>query len=313
MDDDLMRAYQQYSLRCSLLSLLLFSSLITAANACDQQQADALVLQAFDLTLNNNTEHQQVLLQRALHYCANHPEALNNLGVLKEEQGNLPQALHYYQQALTAKPDFAYGWLGLGDVYQKQGQLPRALEAYLNACEQDNDAKQAVIKLLKKQRYRMIEQGQVLDKESLLALYDPVRHQAILAKTKRCGFKARLAAKPSAVFRNFQFATGDATLPSTAMAQLKEIASALQSLNQTVQIEGHTDRRLFRGQSQRESDRLNRQLSQARASTIKQALIQQGVKENTIYSHGFGADQPLVQQDNEAAYAQNRRVEIRLR
>ncbi len=305
-----MSVYRQYSLRCGLLCLLLLSSLVTTVNACEQQKADALVLQAFD---QNKPNQQQHLLERALHYCSNHPEALNNLGVLNEEQGNLPQALHYYQQALAAKPNFAHAWLGLGDVYQKQGQLPRALEAYLNACEQDNDAKQAVVKLLTKQRYRMIEKGQILDKESLLALYDPVRHQAILTKTQRCGFKARLAAKPSAVFRNFQFATGNAALPNSAMAQLKEIASALQSLKQTVQIDGHTDRQLFRGQSQRESDRLNRQLSQERANTIKQALIQQGVNKNAIYSSGFGADQPLVQHDNEAAYAQNRRVEIKLR
>jgi len=298
---------------CRLLSVLLFSSLLITANACDRQKADTLVLQAFDVTLQNNPSRQQALLADALHHCANHPEALNNLGVLSENQGDFPQALHYYQQALAAKPDFAYAWLGLGDVYQKQGQLPRALEAYLNACQQDNDAKQAVIELLKKQRYRMIEQGQVLDKESLLALYDPVRHQAILAKTQRCGFKARLTAKPSAVFRNFQFATGDAALPNSAMAQLKEIAAALQSLKQTVQIDGHTDRRQFRGQSHVESDRLNRQLSQDRANTIKQALIQQGVNKNSIYSHGFGADQPLVQRDNDDAYAQNRRVEIKLR
>ncbi|HHL18500.1 MAG TPA: tetratricopeptide repeat protein [Thiothrix sp.] len=309
----LMSAYFQYSLRCCLLSLLLFSSLITAVNACDQQKADALVLQTFDMTLKNNPSRQQDLLQNALRHCANHPEALNNLGVLSENQGNLSQALHYYQQALAAKPDFAYAWLGLGDVYQKQGQLPRALEAYLNACEQDNDAKQAVVKLLKKQRYRMIEQGQVLDKESLLALYDPVRHQAILTKTKRCGFKARLAVKPSAVFRNFQFATGASILPSSAVAQLKEIAAALQSLKQAVQIDGHTDRRLFRGKSQRESDRLNRRLSQERANTIKQALIEQGIDENRLHSRGFGADQPLVQHDSEEAYAQNRRVEIKLR
>ncbi len=298
---------------CRLLSVLLFSSLLITANACDQQKADGLVVQAFERASNNNPERQYRLLHSALRHCVNHPEALNNLGVLSENQGDFPQALRYYQQALAAKPDFAHAWLGLGDVYQKQGQLPRALEAYLNACQQDNDAKQAVIELLKKQRYRMVEQGQILDKESLLALYDPVRHQAILAKTKNCGFEARLATKPSAVFRNFQFATGDAALPRTAMAQLKEIASALKSLNQTIQIDGHTDRQLFRGQSQQESDRLNRQLSRDRANTLKQALIQQGIDKEKIHSRGFGADQPLIQRNDEAAYRQNRRVEIKLR
>lgn len=97
------------------------------------------------------------------------------------------------------------------------------------------------------------------------------------------------------------------------MAQLKEIASALKSLNQTIQIDGHTDRQLFRGQSQQESDRLNRQLSRDRANTLKQALIQQGIDKEKIHSRGFGADQPLIQRNDEAAYRQNRRVEIKLR
>lgn len=297
--------------KTSLLFLLFLSySASGVAKGCDQLKADALVRQANDVGVRGNIARQQGLLESALRSCASHAEALNNLGVLSENKGRFKQALRYYRQALTSDASFAIPWLGIGDVYQKQGQLPLALEAYLNACQQDNDAKKKVIDLLKNETYRSIKAGVVLNKDSLLALYDQSRHQAILSKTKRCGFTARLAVNTSGVFRNLRFETGKASLRKSALPQIEQIAAAVISLRHHVKIDGHSDKKPFKGRSQAESDRLNRQLSSRRANAIKKALVQQGVSAMRIDTQGHGPDDPLVLGHSEAAYAKNRRVEI---
>ncbi len=298
------------SFKTVLLFLLLSYSATGFAKACDQQKADALVLQANDVGVTGDIARQWGLLESALRHCAFHVEALNNLGVLSENKSNFKQALRYYRKALITRPDFANAWLGIGDVYQKQGQLPLALEAYLNACQSDEDAKRKVLNLLKEEKYRSIKAGVVLNKDSLLALYDQSRHQAILSKTKRCGFTARLAVKSSGVFRNLRFKIGSARLRKSALPQIRQIASAMISLRNNVKIDGHSDKKPFRGRSQSESDRLNRQLSLRRANAIKKALVQQGVVAKRIYTSGYGPDRPLVLGDSKVAYAQNRRVEI---
>ena len=297
-------------LKTALLCLLLLQTSIGFAKGCNQSKADALVFKANDIGVSGDIARQRGLLNAALKHCPSHPEALNNLGVLFENNGHFKQALDYYRKALKARPDFSNAWLGIGDVYQKQGQLPLALEAYLNACSKDDEAKEKVIKLLKNERYRSVEAGQVLNKASLLALYDPSRHQAILNKTKQCGFTTRLAVKTTGVFRNLHFQTGKAKVLKSSLPQLRQIASALQSLNRYVKIEGHSDKKPFRGRSQAESDRLNRQLSLDRANAIKKVLVQQGISARRIETQGYGPDRPLVLGNSEKAYAQNRRVEI---
>ncbi len=290
-----------------LLLLLLYSA-TGFARGCDQVKADDLVLRALHLG-HGDLKHKKRLLKEALRYCSSHPEALNNLGVVYENQGNLSQALSYYRKALKVRANFANAWIGVGDVYQKQGQLPLALDAYLNACA-DQDAKQKVMALLKGERYRSVEAGQVLNKASLLALYDPARHQAILKKTEQCGFKARSSFKPIGVFRNLHFQRGSAKVTKSSMPQLMEIAVAISSLSQNVQIDGHSDKRPFKGYSQKESDRKNRALSLRRAKAIKKILVQQGIDRERIYTTGYGPDRPLVLGNSKAAYAKNRRVEI---
>jgi len=289
--------------------VLLLHPAISMAKSCDREKADTLVKQAFDLGVQANKERQHSLLKNALDHCPSHAEALNNLGVLSEQHKNFKQALSYYKLALKKRPNFATAWKGLGDVYKKQGQLPLALEAYSKACPQNKDAKDEVKALLKNQRYRFVENHQVLNKESLLVLYNPERHQAIL-KTKDCDFNPRLIVKSSAVFRNLSFKTGSKTLKKKSLPQLMEIAAALQSLNRNVQIDGHSDPSPFKGYTLEESQDLNRKLSLDRANAIKTVLVKQGVDAIRIRTQGYGSERPLVLGNSKTAYAKNRRVEI---
>jgi peptidoglycan-associated lipoprotein len=73
--------------------------------------------------------------------------------------------------------------------------------------------------------------------------------------------------------------------------------------NQRVTIEGHTDERGGR--------EYNLALGQKRAESVAKALTLLGVADNQIEAVSFGKERPAVQGSDEAAWAKNRRAEIK--
>jgi len=69
-----------------------------------------------------------------------------------------------------------------------------------------------------------------------------------------------------------------------------------------VKLEGNTD-----GRGTRE---YNIGLGERRAQAVRRALMLQGVAESQITTVSFGAERPAVEGDDEAAWSQNRRVEL---
>ncbi|MCK6521795.1 OmpA family protein [Myxococcota bacterium] len=69
-----------------------------------------------------------------------------------------------------------------------------------------------------------------------------------------------------------------------------------------VRIEGHTD--------SRGDDAFNMDLSQRRTEAVRNYLINKGVEANRLEAKGYGETKPLVQGNNEAAWAKNRRVDF---
>ncbi len=69
-----------------------------------------------------------------------------------------------------------------------------------------------------------------------------------------------------------------------------------------VMIEGYTDNI--------GSMNYNRNLSEKRASAVRDALINQGVSSSRIQTRGYGEDFPVASNDTEAGRQQNRRVEV---
>ena len=117
--------------------------------------------------------------------------------------------------------------------------------------------------------------------------------------------------KPAIVFRNFEFDTGKATLKSGTERQLEELAAAFINLqDKSIKIFGHTDTQAFPNTTPSESRRLNQELSQKRANTVAEELIKRGVPSNRLITKGFGQDKPLIDENNSAGWAKNRRVEI---
>ena len=277
---------------------------------CDY--ATDLLEQAYDLHAQGNAvDTEKRLVTKALRHCPQMPYAHNYLASLLEDERNYPQAVYHYKQALKIKPDFSEAWYGLGETYYKQDQFPLSLEAHLHACQTDKDSKQRITELLKNNRFAVTEAGQILNKESLLLLYDKRKQQRIADMISDCGLRGFVVV-PSAVFRNFSFDTGKASLQPGSERQMDELAAALRQLSPPViDIQGHTDNQRFRHQSQAESDRLNQKLSEQRAATVAKALEQRGVSSSRIQSQGFGPSKP-AQGYSSADWDKNRRVEIKV-
>ncbi|OAN45593.1 flagellar motor protein MotB [Paramagnetospirillum marisnigri] len=111
------------------------------------------------------------------------------------------------------------------------------------------------------------------------------------------------------------FDSGSADLGPDGQEQIKNIAVTLKDiaktmpkgLNWVLRIDGHTDRRPIT------SARFpsNWELSTARATTVLRTLAANGVPKDRLAAAGFGEFQPLDPADTDAAFARNRRIEIR--
>ena len=72
--------------------------------------------------------------------------------------------------------------------------------------------------------------------------------------------------------------------------------------NLKVKLEGNTD--------QRGTREYNIGLGERRAQAVRRAMMLQGVAESQLTTVSFGAERPAAEGDDEAAWSQNRRVEL---
>jgi outer membrane protein OmpA-like peptidoglycan-associated protein len=100
------------------------------------------------------------------------------------------------------------------------------------------------------------------------------------------------------------FQTGNATLATDSSALLDEVAAAFTQNADIdfVVIEGHTD-------SVGDPEK-NRQLSEARARAVVDALVKRGVAPGRLKAKGFGDTIPVATNDTAAGREKNRRVEF---
>ena len=104
---------------------------------------------------------------------------------------------------------------------------------------------------------------------------------------------------------DFTFAVNSSTLRSGLYAELDRVAQVLAAYPQTtILVAGHTD--------SSGSDEYNMKLSQQRADSVKNALVQRGVDPQRISAVGYGEGQPIADNDTEFGRQQNRRVEVRI-
>jgi outer membrane protein OmpA-like peptidoglycan-associated protein len=99
------------------------------------------------------------------------------------------------------------------------------------------------------------------------------------------------------------FDTGQYSLRAGAREKLARISGIILAYpTLKLQVEGHTD--------SVGSDELNMKLSEHRASSVRDFLVQSGIVTSSISSRGFGESQPVATNDTAAGRQQNRRVEL---
>ncbi|MEX0450527.1 UNVERIFIED_CONTAM: peptidoglycan -binding protein [Spiribacter pallidus] len=112
------------------------------------------------------------------------------------------------------------------------------------------------------------------------------------------------------------FDTASAEIGPAGEARLAQVAETLRRVAQRIpeeidwvlQVEGHTDRRPINT----EQFPSNWQLSTARAQSILDSLIDEGIPPQRLAAVGYGEYQPVAEGDSPEALAQNRRIELRL-
>jgi outer membrane protein OmpA-like peptidoglycan-associated protein len=99
------------------------------------------------------------------------------------------------------------------------------------------------------------------------------------------------------------FDTGKYSLKPGAREKLAKVAGILVSYpGLNVAVGGYTDNV--------GGDAMNQTLSENRASSVRDYLVQQGVSGGSVTSNGFGKTLPVASNDNSAGRQQNRRVEL---
>jgi outer membrane protein OmpA-like peptidoglycan-associated protein len=102
------------------------------------------------------------------------------------------------------------------------------------------------------------------------------------------------------------FHTNQASINSGFYSTLDSVAIVVKKYNNTnITISGYTDNV---GNSA-----YNQRLSEARAASVGDYLVSQGVSPNRIFTQGFGKRYPVASNDNSRGRGMNRRVVISLR
>jgi len=111
------------------------------------------------------------------------------------------------------------------------------------------------------------------------------------------------------------FPIGSADLTPAGQDQIRQLASTLKGISKDIppevnwllRVDGHADHLPVTGKFAS-----NWELSASRAITVVKMLISEGIPADRLAAAGFGDNQPLDPANTQAAFAKNRRIELRL-
>jgi len=100
---------------------------------------------------------------------------------------------------------------------------------------------------------------------------------------------------------NFEFNSADLTAGAKEVL-MKVVRTLKEYPDMTLLIKGHTD--------SKGSDAYNLKLSQRRAASVRQFLIENGIDSSRLEAIGYGETQPIASNDTSEGRAKNRRIEF---
>jgi len=105
------------------------------------------------------------------------------------------------------------------------------------------------------------------------------------------------------VMNNLFFETAKWDLLPASISELQRVAKMIKPLGLKIEISGHTD--------SRDDDQKNQILSERRANSAKQFLVEQGCDANLLITKGYGESKPIATNNTPEGMQLNRRVELR--
>jgi outer membrane protein OmpA-like peptidoglycan-associated protein len=136
------------------------------------------------------------------------------------------------------------------------------------------------------------------------------------AETDKAAMRARLSEQLNSILQtrdtarglivsmsDVLFDTGQYSLKPGAREKLAKVAGILLAYpGLNIAVGGYTDNV--------GGDEMNQRLSENRATSVRDYLVQQGVTTNSVSARGFGNTLPVASNDNSSGRQQNRRVEL---
>jgi len=136
------------------------------------------------------------------------------------------------------------------------------------------------------------------------------------AETDKAAMRARLSEQLNSILQtrdtarglivsmsDVLFDTGQYSLKPGAREKLAKVAGILLAYpGLNIAVGGYTDNV--------GGDEMNQRLSENRATSVRDYLVQQGVTNNSVSARGFGNTLPVASNDSSAGRQQNRRVEL---
>lgn len=196
----------------------------------------------------------------------------------------------------------------LKDAQEALGAADQALAAHKDKADLEHKiylaqqrvtiAEEAYNRKLAESQQKEVQENR--DKERLAAR----TAEAEKAKAELADLKAQMTDRGVVMtLGDVLFDVNRSTLKSGGAREVSKLAGYLQANEQrTVSIEGHTD--------STGSDEYNMRLSEARAESVKAALVGAGISGDRIETHGFGETYPVAGNDSSSGRQLNRRVEI---
>ncbi|HEY4015997.1 MAG TPA: OmpA family protein [Polyangiaceae bacterium] len=229
-------------------------------------------------------------------------------------------ALQQAEQAWDSEPDEP-GTIDLAVIAQRKAQIAEAEATAMKAQQDADQAKQllqASVSSQLNQAQRQLSQTQQALNQTQTELQ---RKEAEAAEQKKqlADLEGKLKdardtiAKIAAVKDDDRgmvitlqgevlFQTGKWDLKAGAMAKLDQIAEALRGKEQPMVVYGFTDNVGTRD--------FNLDLSQKRANSVRDYLVQRGIPQDLVSAQGKGPDNPISDNGSVEGRASNRRVEI---
>jgi outer membrane protein OmpA-like peptidoglycan-associated protein len=107
------------------------------------------------------------------------------------------------------------------------------------------------------------------------------------------------------VLNNILFETGKSILTTSSFAELDRLLNILQdNMQMKIEISGHTDKT--------GSEPVNFKLSEDRARSVVEYLVQKGIDRSRLEYRGYGSLQPIADNATAAGRTKNRRVEFKI-